>query len=168
VPISGISPTYQKTSDIVKYVDIAKTSQTNGELKFTQRPLVFGYGNMKNVSKGRPRCIRGKRAAQITANIVIASAERLMLFLHFCLNNRSIAEMNVPACPIPIHHTNVVISNAQPTVLFSPQVPIPCQTVQKIMNKPNSIAIVAKVIPIYQYLLALFIMGLRMSLVILW
>ena len=80
-----------------------------------------------------PKWIRGKRAAQITANMVIASAERLMLFLHFCLKRRSIAEIKVPACPIPIHHTKVVISKAQPTVLFSPQVPIPCQTVQKIM-----------------------------------
>jgi hypothetical protein len=98
----------------------------------------------------------------------MASAERLMLFLHFCLNNKRIAEMNVPAWPIPIHHTKVVISNAQPTVLFSPQVPIPCHTVQKIIVKPNSMANVDIVIPIYQNLPALFIIGLRISAVILW
>jgi hypothetical protein len=122
---------------------------------------------MKNVSKGLPKCIRGKRAAQITANMVIASAERLILFLHFCLKRRSIAEIKVPAWPIPIHQTKVVISKAQPTVLFSPHVPIPCQIVQKIMNTPNIIASPDIVIPRYQNILALFIIGLRMSLVML-
>jgi hypothetical protein len=78
------------------------------------------------------------------------------------------AEIKVPACPIPIHHTNVVISNAQPTVLFSPHVPMPCQTVQKIMNNPNPMARLEIVIPKYQDLLALFIIGLRISLVMLW
>ncbi len=36
-------PTNQKTSEIVKYVPIAKTSQRSGERKFTQSgPRVFG------------------------------------------------------------------------------------------------------------------------------
>ncbi len=35
------------------------------------------------------------------------------------------AEISVPAWPIPIQKTKLVMSNAQPTVLLSPQVPIP-------------------------------------------
>src|SRR5690606_1806832 len=43
---SGIRPMYQKTSDTVKYVEIANTSHNSGELKFTQRePNAFGSGN---------------------------------------------------------------------------------------------------------------------------
>src|SRR5262245_60766902 len=41
---SGTSPRYQKTSEIVKYVLIASTSQKSGERKFTHSgPRVFGY-----------------------------------------------------------------------------------------------------------------------------
>ena len=36
---------------------------------------------------------------------------------------------NVAACPIPTHQTKLVMSHAQPTVLFNPQVPIPVDTV---------------------------------------
>ena len=43
---SGIKPEYQNTKDTVKYVEIANTSHTSGELKFTQRdPNWFGNGN---------------------------------------------------------------------------------------------------------------------------
>ncbi len=42
---SGSNPVHQNTSDTDRYVDIAKTSQSNGELKFTQRePNWFGIG----------------------------------------------------------------------------------------------------------------------------
>ena len=57
--------------------------------------------------------------------MVIASADRLIDNLHFCLNNSNTAEIRVPAWPIPTHHTKLVISQAQPTVLFNPQTPIP-------------------------------------------
>ena len=59
----------------------------------------------------------------------MASAERLIAIRHFCLNRRSTAEIRVPACPIPTHQTKFVISQAQPTVLFRPQVPIPVEMV---------------------------------------
>jgi hypothetical protein len=39
----------------------------------------------------------GNNIAQITAKMVMASAERLILVLHFCLNNNRMAEMKVPA-----------------------------------------------------------------------
>jgi hypothetical protein len=43
---SGIKPIYQNTSDTIKYVEIANTSQSNGELKLTHRePNVFGNGS---------------------------------------------------------------------------------------------------------------------------
>ncbi len=41
----------------------------------------------------------------MTAKSVIASAKRLIVVRHFCWRRSRIAEMNVPAWPIPIHHT---------------------------------------------------------------
>ena len=35
------------------------------------------------------------------------------------------AEISVPAWPMPIQNTKFVMSNAQPTALLSPQMPIP-------------------------------------------
>ena len=35
------------------------------------------------------------------------------------------AEINVPACPIPIHQTKLMMSNPQPTGFVTPQVPVP-------------------------------------------
>src|SRR4029079_8853551 len=120
-------PRYQKTSEIVKYVLIANTSQTSGERKFTHSgPRWFGkYGKMKNASHGRPMWISGNRPAHITAKIVIASADRLIDVRHFCRNSRRIAEISVPAWPMPIQKTKLVMSNAQPTALLRPQIPIP-------------------------------------------
>ena len=74
-------------------------------------------------------CIIGNNPACITEKIVMASAERLIAIRHFCLNKSNTAEIKVPACPIPTHHTKLVISHAQPTVLFRPQVPIPVEMV---------------------------------------
>ena len=61
----------------------------------------------------------------MTAKIVIASAERLIDVRHFCRNSSRMAEISVPAWPMPIQNTKLVMSNAQPTVLFSPQMPMP-------------------------------------------
>src|SRR5690606_13587284 len=96
---SGISPIYQNTSDTVKYVEIANTSQSNGELKFTHSdPNALGSGSaQQNPSQSLPMCINGKDAAQITAKIVMASAARLIDILHFWRNRRRIAEIRVPA-----------------------------------------------------------------------
>lgn len=66
--------------------------------------------------------------------MVIASAARFTPVLHFCLNNKRMAEIKVPAWPIPIHQTKLVISQAQPTVLLAPKfqfrskLPIQCKT----------------------------------------
>jgi len=39
------------------------------------------------------------------------------------------AEMSVPAWPIPIQNTKLTIPNAQPTGTLLPHVPMPCMTV---------------------------------------
>ena len=57
----------------------------------------------------------GKIAAQITAKSVIASAARLIDVRHFWRSKNKIAEISVPACPIPIQKTKLVMSQAQPT-----------------------------------------------------
>ena len=57
----------------------------------------------------------GNRPAQITAKIVIASAKRLMLVRHFCRKRNKMAEISVPACPMPTQKTKFVMSKAQQT-----------------------------------------------------
>ena len=67
----------------------------------------------------------GNRPAHITAKMVIASAERLTEVRQRCRNRNRIAEISVPAWPMPTQKTKLVMSKAQPTVRFSPQVPMP-------------------------------------------
>src|SRR5215831_16677968 len=90
---SGTKPIYQNTSDTEKYVEIANTSQSNGELKFTHNdPNALGRGrDQTGPIHKRPMCANGKLAAQITANIVIASAARLIDILQRWRNNKRIA-----------------------------------------------------------------------------
>ena len=64
----------------------------------------------------------------MTAKIVIASAERLMLMRQFWRNRKRMAEISVPAWPIPIQQTKFVMSHAQPTVFELPQTPMPVVT----------------------------------------
>src|SRR5690606_32565683 len=53
--MSGSKPQYQNTKDTVKYVEIAKASHTNGELKLTQsEPNWLGSGKIQYASHGRP------------------------------------------------------------------------------------------------------------------
>ena len=60
-------------------------------------------------------------AAQATAKMVIASANRLIDIRHCCLKSSRMAEISVPAWPMPIHHTKLMMSNAQPTGTLLPQ-----------------------------------------------
>src|SRR5579864_5578370 len=85
VPKSGIMPMYQNTTEMVAYVETAKTSHASGERNCGHTFIVFGYGNSQYASHGRPTWISGKVPAQTTAKIVIASAKRLMLFRQVCL-----------------------------------------------------------------------------------
>ena len=63
----------------------------------------------------------------MTAKMVIASAERLIDVRHFWRKRKRIAEISVPACPIPTQNTKFVMSHAQPTGTLRPQMPIPSQ-----------------------------------------
>ncbi len=56
----------------------------------------------------------GKIPAQDTANNVMASAKRLMEVRHCCRSSRRIAEISVPAWPIPIHQTKLMIAKPHP------------------------------------------------------
>src|SRR6266571_8322387 len=83
---------------------------------------LLGNGARYHAIQTRPTCTPGKMAAHITANSVIASAERLIDVRHFCRSKYKIAEISVPACPIPIQKTKLVMSHAQPTGMLFPQV----------------------------------------------
>src|SRR5699024_12703433 len=64
----------------------------------------------------------------MTAKIVIASAKRLIAVRQPWRKRYKIAEIRVPAWPIPTHHTKLTIAQPQPTGLLSPHNPIPSQT----------------------------------------
>ena len=51
--------------------------------------------------------------AQATAKMVMASAARLTEVRHFCRSKKSTAEIKVPAWPMPIQNTKLVMSQAQ-------------------------------------------------------
>src|SRR5579871_2274414 len=70
-------------------------------------------------------CNRGKSPAQETAKSVMASAKRLIEVRHCCRRSSRIAEISVPAWPIPIHHTKLTIANPQATGIVMPQMPTP-------------------------------------------
>ena len=70
-------------------------------------------------------CRIGNIPAQATAKSVIASAKRLIEVRHCCRSSSRIAEMSVPAWPIPIHQTKLMMSKPQPTGTLTPQIPIP-------------------------------------------
>src|SRR6266851_278875 len=72
----------------------------------------------------------GNMPAQTTAKMVIASAKRLMELRHCCLKSSRIAEINVPAWPIPIHHTKLMMAKPQPTGISRPQIPTPLRNSQ--------------------------------------
>jgi hypothetical protein len=63
----------------------------------------------------------GKMPAQMTAKMVMASAKRLMLVRHFCRSRKRIAEISVPAWPIPTQNTKLTMAQPQKTGLFSPR-----------------------------------------------
>src|SRR4051812_4181043 len=120
---SGMSPRYQNRNDTVKYVATAATSQGNALRKFGHTFMVLGYGASQYANHGRPRCMSGKIAACITAKSVMPSAMRLMLVRHLEPKRSKIALMKVPAWPMPIHHTKLMMPNAQATGMLFPQTP---------------------------------------------
>ena len=63
--------------------------------------------------------------AQATANSVMASANRLMELRHLWFSSNRMAEISVPAWPIPIHHTKFVMAKPHITGVRMPQIPTP-------------------------------------------
>ena len=76
VAMSGMRPMNRKVVEIVRYVEMANTSHTSGDLKLGQRSRQFGYGISQKNFHGRPIWMIGKRPAVMTAKTVIASAHR--------------------------------------------------------------------------------------------
>ncbi len=107
------------------YVETANTSQMSGLRNCGHTPIVFGYGNSQYASHGRPTWMSGKMPAHATAKSVIASANRLIDVRHCCRKRSRIAEISVPAWPIPIHHTKLTIAKPQATGMSTPQMPMP-------------------------------------------
>src|ERR1700733_4590842 len=68
--------------------------------------------------------------AQTTAKIVIASAKRLIELRQPCLNSSRIAEISVPAWPMPIHQTKLIIAKPQATGWVIAQMPTPFRNSQ--------------------------------------
>ncbi len=63
--------------------------------------------------------------AQATANSVMASEKRLIDVRQSCLSSSRIAEISVPAWPIPIHQTKLTMANPQAMGITMPQMPTP-------------------------------------------
>ena len=75
--------------------------------------------------------------AHATAKSVIASAKRLIDMRQRCRNSSRIAEMSVPAWPIPIHQTKLMIAKPQPTGMLTPQMPVPFITSTLMANRKS-------------------------------
>src|SRR5205814_6113053 len=117
---SGTSTMYQKRNETVRYVLTAAASHGRALRKFGQTFIVLGYGMSQYANHGRPVWKMGKMPACTTAKSVIPSATRLIDVRHLALKSSKMAEMNVPAWPIPIHQTKLVIAKAQPTGMSTP------------------------------------------------
>src|SRR5437764_12564885 len=86
-------------------------------------PIELGYGSSQYASHGRPVCSTGNNPAHITANKVIASANRLIELPQLCLSSARMAEISVPAWPMPIHQTKLMMATPVPLGTVMPQSP---------------------------------------------
>ncbi len=66
--------------------------------------------------------------AQTTAKMVMASAARLMEVRHFWRSRHRMAEMRVPAWPMPIQKTKLTMGQPQLIGLRWPHTPMPVET----------------------------------------
>ena len=92
--------------------------------------MVFGYGKSQYASHGRPTWMSGKVPAQTTAKMVMASAKRLIELRQVCLKSSRMAEISVPAWPIPIHQTKLMMAKPQAPGMVTPQMPTPLRKSQ--------------------------------------
>src|SRR5437764_15431820 len=121
--MANINTMNKASAEIVAYVENAKTSDTGGLRNCGHTLIVLGYGKSQYASQGRPRWSSGNMPAQATANSVMASAKRLMELRQRWLSSSRMAEIRVPAWPIPIHQTKFVMSQAHMTGVRFPQMP---------------------------------------------
>ena len=91
-------------------------------------PFWLGKGSSHQPSQTRPTWKSGKSPAQQTAKMVMASAARLMDVRHFWRRRQRIAEISVPAWPMPTQNTKLTMAQPQPTGERRPQVPVPVAT----------------------------------------
>src|SRR5690242_4208411 len=106
---SGIIGRNRNSTLPVRYVEIAKKSQTSGDRKLGQIIRWFGYGTSQKNSHGRPRWMIGNIAPIINAKAVITSAQRVTGRRQPALTRRRIAEISVPAWLMPIQKTKLVM-----------------------------------------------------------
>ena len=88
--------------------------------------------------------------AQTTAKMVMASAKRLMLVRHRWRSRNRMAEMSVPAWPMPTQNTKFTMAQPQPTVLLTPQTPTPVVIRWKSMANSNTVSPLVKAKAMYQ------------------
>ena len=69
---------------------------------------------------------------------------------HSCCSSSRIAEISVPAWPIPIHQTKLTIAKPQPTGTLTPQMPIPRTSRYPIAAKSHIVSEKATRNPIHQ------------------
>ncbi len=72
----------------------------------------------------------GNMPAQTTAKMVMASAKRLMELRQPCLKSSRMAEISVPAWPMPIHQTKLMMAKPQATGCVMAQMPMPFRNSQ--------------------------------------
>ena len=106
---------------------MAAKSHDRALRKLGKISLELGRGTMNQAIQTRPMWIITYSPAQATAKSVMASAARFRLDRHFWRNRKRIAEIKVPAWPMPTQKTNVPMGSPQPTVLFMPQMPRPVE-----------------------------------------
>ena len=94
------------------------------------RPQAHGVG-VGQQPVGEPRAAgveqpdRGRRRPP--RRCVIASAKRLIEVRQVWRSSSRIAEISVPAWPMPIHQTKLMMSKPQPTGTLMPQMPMPSE-----------------------------------------
>ena len=103
-------------------------------MKFCQIAFAFGIGARYQAIQTLPTWKAGKIPAHITAKIVIASAALLIDVRQFCLVRKRIAEIRVPAWPMPIQNTKFTIGQPHITRLVFPHTPTPVLT--RYINPP--------------------------------
>ena len=127
------------------YVETAKTSHISGLRNCGHTRMVLGYGKSQYASQGRPTCTAGKIPALATAKSVIASAKRLIELRHDWRSNKRMAEIRVPAWPIPIHQTKLTMAKPHPIGMVTPQMPTPLR--KRYPRAKSSIMVAMKAMP---------------------